>query len=129
MAYATATEVQSRMTRTMSESELNVCEALLEDVAILIDSFNENADDSIKKVVSCRAVMRAIGDGASSGVPMGASQGSMSALGYSQSWTMGGSGSSGEVYLSKTEKQMLGSGDKIGSHSPLEDLVRQEVWI
>ena len=55
-------------------------------------------------------------------IPMGASQGSMSALGYSQSWTMGG-GSSGELYLSKTEKRMLGVGNDIGSYSPLQEFV------
>ena len=31
-------------------------------------------------------------------------------------------GSSGELYLSKLEKKLLGVGDKIGAHSPLEDL-------
>ena len=63
-----------------------------------------------------------MGDGESSGVPMGATQGSMSGLGYSQSWTMGSNGSAGELYLAKLEKQMLGYGNKIGSHSPLEDM-------
>ena len=52
---------------------------------------------------------------------MGATQGTATALGYSQSWTMG-SGSSGELYLSKLEKKLLGVGSKIGARSPLEDL-------
>ena len=47
--------------------------------------------------------------------------GTATALGYSQSWTMG-SGSSGELYLSKLEKKLLGVGSKIGARSPLEDL-------
>ena len=53
--------------------------------------------------------------------PMGATQASASALGYQQSWTVSG-GSVGELYLSKLEKRLLGVGDRIGAHSPLEDM-------
>jgi hypothetical protein len=42
-------------------------------------------------------------------------------MGYSQSWTIG-NGSTGELYLSRTEKKLLGAGNSIGSHSPLEDM-------
>lgn len=121
MAYATTSDVQERITRELSDDELNVCATFLEDAAVLIDSFNPNASDNARKVVSCRMVVRALGDGNSSGVPVGASQGSIAALGYSQSWTMG-SGASGELYLSKTDKQMLGGGSKIGSYSPVQEL-------
>ena len=31
-------------------------------------------------------------------------------------------GSSGELYLSKLEKKLLGGGDRIGAHSPLEGM-------
>ena len=62
------------------------------------------------------------------GIPMGATQGSMSALGYSQSWTIG-SGSAGELYLGKLEKKLLGCGNSIGSYSPVEALVPTEVTI
>ena len=123
MAYATATDIQDRMTRTLSERELEICLALLDDAAILIDSFDKSAEESVKKLVSCRVVMRALGSGSDNGVPMGASQGSMSALGYTQSWTLGSGGSSGELYLSKTEKALLVGGSKIGSYSPTEALV------
>jgi hypothetical protein len=97
---------------------------LLDDAAITIDWFNDQAPEEIKKLVSIRMVMRAMEDGDTS-VPVGATQGSMSGLGYSQSWTLSG-GSNGELYLSKLEKQMLGKGNTIGSHSPLEDMVPQE---
>lgn len=123
MAYATYTDVQARMTRTMSASEQAICTNLLDDAAITIDWYNASASADIKKVVSVRMVMRAMGDG-ETGVPVGATQGSMSGLGYSQSWTLSG-GSNGELYLSKLEKQMLGKGNSIGSHSPLEDAVRE----
>lgn len=125
MAYATVQDVQARMTRTMSESEQGVCSALLDDAAAIIDAFAAEAADSVKSVVSCRMVIRAIGDGAANGYPIGVTQGSMSGLGYSQSWSTGGGGANGELYLSKIEKQMLGMGNKIGSHSPVEDMVRE----
>ena len=120
MAYATYQDVQARMTRTLSASEQSVCTALLDDAAVIIDKFNVAASADVKKVVSCRMVMRALGDG-TTGIPMGATQGSQSGLGYSESWTMG-TGSTGELYLGKLEKEMLGSQDKIGSYSPLEAL-------
>ena len=124
MAYATYQDVQARMTRTMSASEQAICTNLLDDAAVTIDWFNANASTDIKKLVSIRMVSRAMGDD-TDGVPVGATQGSMTALGYSQSWTLSG-GSNGELYLSKLEKQMLGKGNSIGSHSPLEDMIPQE---
>lgn len=124
MAYATVSDVQARMTRQMSESEQSVCSNMLDDAAIIIDAYNQTADVNAKNLVSVRMVTRAIGDGADAGIPMGATQGSMSALGYSQSWTIG-AGSAGELYLGKLEKKLLGCGDAIGSYSPTEELVRE----
>lgn len=118
-AYASAEDVQVRLSRTMTAQELNRCAVLLEDAAAIIDSAAGSAANDAKKIVSCRMVVRAIGDGADLGVPVGATQGSMSALGYSQSWTING-GSTGELYLTKTDKQILGIGRAIGSRSPLE---------
>lgn len=120
-AYATVADVESGF-RDLDTAEETRCSALIDEAGIIIDSYNDEASDEVKKVVTCRMVRRAIGDGDSSfQVPIGATQGSMSALGYQQSWTMS-SGSTGELYLSKLEKHLLGLGDKIGSHSPLEDL-------
>lgn len=121
-AYATKSDVQARLTWTMDTVTQNVCTTLLDDAAVIIDAFAPNADTDVKKVVSCKMVMRALGDGSVSGVPMGATQGSQSALGYSQSWTIS-SGASGELYLSKLDKQMLKMGNKIGSYSPTMELV------
>jgi len=121
MSYATVSDVQARMMRDLSTDEQAVCSTLLDDAAVIIDIFNVDASADAKKTVSCRMVIRALGDG--SDIPMGATQGSMSALGYSQSWTMGSGASAGELYLSKLEKQMLGYGNKIGSYSPVEELV------
>lgn len=118
MAYATYEDVQAR---TSSEIDEALCETLLEDAAVIIDSYNQNASEDAKKVVSCKMVIRAIGN-SSVDVPIGASQGSMSALGYSQSWTLS-SGSTGELYVSKLEKKLLGVGNQIGSYSPVQELV------
>ena len=123
MAYATVEDIQARMTRDLTEDEQTVCSTLLDDVAVMIDGYNSGASADAKKIVSCRVVIRAIGDGDTSGVPTGATQGSMSGLGYSQSWTISSGGSVGELYLGKTEKQILGYGNKIGSYSPIQELV------
>ena len=122
MAYATVNDVTGRMTRSLSAKEQTVCTNLLDDVAVLIDAYNKNASADAKKVVSCNAVIRAIGNG-DTDIPIGATQGSMSALGYSQSWTVGSGGSVSELYLSRTDKKLLGSGNSIGSYSPVQELV------
>ena len=127
--YATVQDVQDRMSRTMSSSEQAICGKLLEDAAVLIDVYNIDAAANAKKVVSCRMVIRALGDGTDSGVPMGASQGSMSGLGYSQSWTMGTGGAAGELYIGKTERKLLGCGDKVGSWSPVQELAPEVISI
>lgn len=123
MAYATVEDVQAGMIHQMSEAEQSVCETLLDRVAVLIDAYNADASADAKNVVSAQAVARAIGDG-DSGIPSGATQGSMSALGYSQSWTMGAGASVGELYLTRKELKILGAGNTIGSYSPTEELVR-----
>ena len=122
MAYATVSDVKNRMARSLSAKEETIATNLLDDVAILIDAFNANASAAAKKVVSCNAVIRALGNG-DTDIPIGATQGSMSALGYSQSWTVGSGGSVSELYLSKTDKKYLGVGNAIGSYSPVQELV------
>ncbi len=122
--YATIEDIKGRMTRTLSATEETVAGNLLDDAAILIDSFNSEASSDSKKLVSCRMVIRALGDG-SDGVPVGATQGSMSALGYSQSWTMASNASVGQLYLDKTDKRILGGVSQIGSYSPVEELVNE----
>ena len=121
MSYATLNDVQARLTRDLTPDEQSVCTTLLDDAGVIIDAFNKDADAGVKLVVSCRMVIRAIG--ADNDLPMGATQGSMSALGYSQSWTIGSGGGVGELYLSKLDKQMLGYGNRIGSYSPVQELV------
>lgn len=123
MAYAEISDVSQRMIREMSQDEQDVCSALLDDAAVMLDTLAPNESADLKKIVSCRMVIRALGDGQSSGYPVGASQGSMSALGYSQSWTVSSGGAVGELYLSRQDKRMLGISNSIGSYSPVEELV------
>ena len=120
MQYANITDVEARTTRTFTPEEEAVIQALLQDAAVMIDATGTKADEDAKCVVSCRMVIRAMGDGASL-VPVGATQGSMSGLGYSQSWTFSG-GANGELYLTRAEKSMLGIGNAIGSRSPVEEM-------
>lgn len=124
MSYATIEDVEAGF-RLLNSDERDMCSALIKEAGLLIDAVAVKSEDNIKNVVTCRMIRRAIGNGNVESVPMGATQGSVSALGYSQSWTMS-NGSSGELYLSKLEKQMLGVGNKIGSYSPVEELVAND---
>ena len=124
MAYATIEDIENRLLRDLSEDEETVCTSLLDDAAAIIDAYNANATEEAKKVVSCRMVIRAIGSG-DVDVPVGATQGSMSALGYVQSWTMS-NGSTGELYIGKLDRKLLGVGNKIGSYSPVQELAITE---
>lgn len=123
MLYAEVQDVEAGF-RALSRDEQTQCAALLSEAAVIIDSYNPDAGEDAKRVVSCRMVRRQLGESDSGGgvsFPMGSTQGTATALGYSQSWTMSG-GSSGELYLSKLEKKLLGVGSRVGAHSPLEDL-------
>ena len=121
MSYATAEDVQRRMVKPLNDDQMDVCAALLDDAGVLIDAIAPNASDEAKATVSCSMVIRAMGSQGDLTVPTGATQGSASALGYSQSWTFG-NGATGELYLSRTEKRLLGVGNRIGSYSPVEEL-------
>ena len=120
--YATLEDIESGF-RTLTTEEETACTALLEEAAIIIDSMARNAPVDAKKVVSCRMIRRVIAGMSSQSVPMGAIQGTVTAGPYSQTWNYGSGASSGELYLSKTDKLMLGIGDKLGSRSPLEQFV------
>lgn len=123
MGYATVQDVQERMAATLSADEERICGALLDDAAVLVDAYAPTASADAKNLVSIRMVMRCLDTGE---IPMGATQGSQSALGYSQSWTYG-NGANGELYLSKTDKKLLGCGDQIGAYSPTQELIPQDV--
>lgn len=118
MIYATVEDIQKRCRRELAE-EWDFCESMIGDAAVIIDAYNKKASEEAKKLVTCNMVIRAIGDGDTSQIPIGANQGTISALGYSQTWSMS-NGSARELYLSKTDKKILGSGTKIGFASSIE---------
>jgi hypothetical protein len=121
MRYATLADVEAGF-RTLEEDEQRRCLALLEEAATIIDTCSENAAPDRKQLVSCRMVRRVLGDGAAAQLyPMGATQGSASAMGYTQSWTMSG-GSSGV----KAGEAAAGSGQPRGGTQPAggPDMIR-----
>lgn len=120
MAYASCEDILKRT--GMDSLEPDYVNALLDDAAVIIDAYNSKASDEAKKLVSCNMIIRAVGSNDGSNIPVGATQGSVTALGYSQTWTYG-NGSSGELYLSKMDKKLLGVSNKIGVYSPLEGMV------
>ena len=88
-AYATCEDVEKGY-RELTEDEQEKAAALLDEAAIIIDAYaSPAAENEAKKVVSCRMVRRAMGDETGLQIPMGASQGTVSGLGYSQSFTYG----------------------------------------
>lgn len=123
MAYATYSDVQTRLGVTFSSQEQGICTSLLGRAALMIDSYkvSENASTEAKKEVSVNMVARVM-NSSTADVPIGATQGSMSGLGYSQSWTIS-NGATGELYFDKNDKRLLGVGNAIGSYSPIEELV------
>lgn len=121
-AYATVDQVMAGF-RELDADEQAVCAQLLEEAGLIIDAAAPNAAAENKALVSCRMVRRAMGDGDSmQALPLGSTQGSIAAGGYTQSWTISG-GSSGELYLGKTDRLLLGVGNRIGARSPLEGMV------
>lgn len=123
-AYATAEDVALRLGRALTTAETARVTVLLQDAAVLIDTVAPKATDEAKQIVSCRMVLRTVDTG--EGVPIGATQGTQSALGYSQSWTVGTGGAAGELYLSRADRRLLGLGNAIGSYSPVEELAGAE---
>ena len=123
MAYATYSDVQTRLGVTFSSQEQEICTSLLGRAALMIDSYkvSENVSTDAKKEVSINMVARVM-NSSTADVPIGATQGSMSGLGYSQSWTIS-NGATGELYFDKNDKRLLGVGNAIGSYSPIEELV------
>lgn len=49
MAYATVEDVQSRMAKELTGPQQDVCNALLDDAAVLIDACKTNATDDQEK--------------------------------------------------------------------------------
>ena len=121
MAYASIEDVWKRKGTDISDTDYVT--ALLEDAAIIIDAYNHNATDEAKKLVSCNMVIRTLGS-REEGVPIGTTQTTTTAMVYSQTWTK--ANGSGELYLTKLDKKILGVGNRIGYFNPYSDLMQEE---
>lgn len=116
-AYATTEDIEAGF-RPLSGAEASVAESLIDEAAVMIDAANAGAGVEAKRVVTCHMVRRAISS-ASASVPMGATQGTVTAGPYSQSWAVGSSGGSvGELYLTRADKALLGVSAQIGQVMP-----------
>lgn len=118
MSYATVEDIRLRCKLNIGEDEEKSIMAMLEDAGTIVDAYRKKASSEAKKLVTCNMIVRALGNGEEYQVPIGTTQGTVSGLGYSQTWTMG-SGSTGELYLTKTDKMILGTGKSIGFLNPL----------
>lgn len=116
--YVTVEEIENGY-RKLSDDESRLCTDLIAEASTLIDAYALSADEGIKKIVAKRMIRRAIASSGAGTVPFGSNGGTVSAMGYSQSFTM--TGTVGEVYLSRAEKNMLGSKARIGFSSSLEE--------
>lgn len=114
-AYATPEDVAAGF-RELSDAETAKCNALIVEAAVMIDAVAPGADCDRKRLVTCRMVRRQLGSG--DDMPIGATQSTVSALGYSQTFGFGSGASAGEMYLGKAEKMLLGVGNKIGASNP-----------
>ena len=122
MAYATYEDIQRR--NGMDVLDPDYVTALLDDAAVIVDAYNKNATETAKKLVSCNMVIRTIGS-RDEGVPIGTTQATTSAMVYSQTWT--NTNGSGELYLTKLDKKILGVGNRIGCTNPYSGLIQEEV--
>lgn len=117
--YASADDVSDGF-RTLSTDEAEKCNALIIEASAMVDALAPNASHERKLLVVCRMVRRVLG-GSIDAVPMGTSQGTVSALGYSQTWSLGAGGSLGELYVGKSDKMLLGLSNKIGVSNPFAE--------
>ena len=116
MAYATVAELEARYGELTDERQEQAA-VLLDDAAVLIDAVAtvDEAHEEAAKVVSCAMVNRALS--AYESDMYGITQQTMTAGSYSQS--MSYTNPSGDLYMTGTEKAMLGiSGGYIGSIRP-----------
>lgn len=116
MAYATVEDLEARYGDLTDERQEQAA-VLLDDAAVIIDSMATIGESraTAAKVVSCAMVNRALS--AYESDMYGITQQTMTAGSYSQS--MSYTNPSGDLYMTGTEKAMLGiSGGYIGSIRP-----------
>lgn len=114
--YATISDIESRW-RTLSTDERTRATALISDASAMLDAVvdvdpSDQEQAALLKVACCNMVIRAMT--ATAMDTFGVSQASVTAGPYTQSYSY--SNPSGDMYLTKFEKRMLGvSTSYIGS--------------
>lgn len=109
MVFADVSDIEVRW-RTLTSSERNRATALIEDASAMLSALVENIDVSdeeqmqLLNLVCCNMVIRAMS--ATEVDSFGASNMSMTAGAYTQSWTY--ANPTGDMYLTKFEKRLLG---------------------
>lgn len=107
MAYADVSDLEVRW-RTLTTDEQARAEALLDDASAMLDAYvtvDETDEQQAKllKIVTCNMVERAMSTG---GDLYGVTQQSMTAVGFTQQFSY--ANPTGDLYISKAEKRMLG---------------------
>lgn len=120
MAFADVSDIESRW-RDLSADEESRAAVLLDDASAMLAAVvtvDENNDEQAEllKIVCCNMVIRAMS--ATESDAYGASNMSMTAGPYTQSWTY--VNPSGDMYITKAEKRMLGiTSSYIGTIRPM----------
>ena len=108
MAFAEVSDIEIRW-RTLDATEADRAEALIDDASAMLEQLvdvdeSDEAQAELLKIVCCNMVIRAM---AASGYDtFGASQMSITAGPYTQQMTY--ANPSGDMYLTKMEKRLLG---------------------
>jgi hypothetical protein len=120
MAYAEVSDIELRW-HELDSDEQSRAAVLIDDASAMLDAL-VNVDTSndeqleLLKMVCCNMVIRALS--ATTSDAFGVSNASMKAGAYSQSWTY--ANPSGDMYLTKLEKRLLGvTNSYIGSIRPM----------
>lgn len=108
MAYAEVSDIESRW-RDLTTDEAARAAALIDDASAMLTELvdvdtSDTTQAALLEMVCCNMVIRAMS--ASDSDAFGASAVSMTAGPYSQAWTY--SNPSGDMYLTKMEKRLLG---------------------
>lgn len=118
MAYADVSDIEARW-RTLTDEETARAATLLEDASTMLSSL-VTVDDGDQQqaaalcMVSCNMVIRVMSAGTAA--TFGATGGSMTGGPYSQSWTY--EAPTGDMYLTKSEKALLGVSSMIVGSIP-----------
>lgn len=110
MAFATVSDIEARW-RVLSDEETSRASVLLDDASAMLSALvavdeSDAEQRELLRSVCCSMVIRAMA--ATSADIYGVSQASMTAGAYTQSWSY--SNPSGDMYLTKMEKKLLGIG-------------------